>query len=713
MSRSIAIFAFIVILGVSCDAKGYYTIVGSQVFRANSPYHVSVSTHGTSEAVRMRIGVEGQSEGGQRFSQFKDVTLEPDTSKLVEIDVGSVAPGEYNLTAEGLSGLIFKNASSISANTKSFSSYIQTDKAVYKPGDTIRYRVLILDANLKPVQPKDKLSIYIEDAKQNRIKQWLDAKPVKGVYSNELQLSDAPVLGDWTIRVEVDKQKFTKNVEVAEYVLPKFEVTIDTPKFATFKDGKLKFTVRSKYTYGKPVKGEATISVYPKFFGSYQPFVSDLISRKVAKIDGKASVEFDIIEELKFKEDWQRDITVEAIVEEELTGRKQNTSKSVTLYRTRYEVELIKSSDRFKAGLPFIVRVKVAHRDGTPVTDKNNPVYVRQTNNFYGPDGYHNDVINSTVYLDENGMAKINVAIPKNASNIDMVATYLDTEGYLGYTQTVSSESNTFLKTTINTVDPEVNRDVSVQVDSTEPMTHFTYQILGRGDIIISNTVEVPSRTSHTFKFLASFAMVPEAKLVVYFVRPDGEIVSDSQLIKFRSSFQNFVKLELDKNQAKPGEDLSITVNTKPNSFVGLLGVDQSVLLLKSGNDLSKDDIFNDLKSYQEETWYARPYPVFRKKRSFYPPWYRPTWRDFSQSGAVILTNAKEEPNRFIYPVYYSEGLVNRVALPPALPGASFDMGIAAGAAGFGGGFVEPPKIRKEFPETWIWENFDDKLVSN
>lgn len=537
------------------------------------------------------------------------------------------------MTAEGLSGIIFKNFTSIAANTKSFSGYIQTDKAVYKPGDKVRFRVVLLDANLKPVQVKnkEKMKIYIMDAKQNRIKQWLDAEPVKGVYSNELQLSDLPVLGDWTIQVDVMGQKFTKTVEVAEYVLPKFEVTIDTPKFATFKDGKLRFTVRSKYTYGKPVKGEATISVYPRFFGSYQPFVSDLISRKVAKLDGKASVEFDIQEELKFKEDWQRDITVEAVVEEELTNRKQNTSKTVTLYRTRYEVELIKSSDRFKAGLPFTVRVKVAHRDGTPVTDKNNPVYIRQTNNFNDPSGFHSDTVNSTVYLDENGMAKINVAIPTNVSNIDMVATYLDTEGYLGYTPSVSSESNTFLKTTINTPEPEVNREISVQVDSTEPMTHFTYQIIGRGDIIVSKTVEVPSRTSHTFKFLASFAMVPEAALVVYFVRPDGEIVSDKQSIKFRSSFQNFVKLELDKLQAGPGDDISLTVNTKPNSFVGLLGVDQSVLLLKSGNDLSKDDIFNDLRNYQQETWYPRNYPVFRRKRSFYP-WSFASWRDFSVS---------------------------------------------------------------------------------
>lgn len=39
--------------------------------------------------------------------------------------------------------------------------------------------------------------------------------------------------------------------------------------------------------------------------------------------------------------------------------------------------------------------------------------------------------------------------------------------------------------------------------------------------------------------------------------------------------------------ETQPGNNVDITIRTKPNSYVGLLGVDQSVLLLRSGNDLS------------------------------------------------------------------------------------------------------------------------------
>lgn len=46
---------------------------------------------------------------------------------------------------------------------------------------------------------------------------------------------------------------------------------------------------------------------------------------------------------------------------------------------------------------------------------------------------------------------------------------------------------------------------------------------------------------------------------------------------------------------------MDITVICKPNSYVGLLGVDQSVLLLRKGNDLDRTQIFNELAEYSKK----------------------------------------------------------------------------------------------------------------
>ena len=49
----------------------------------------------------------------------------------------------------------------------------------------------------------------------------------------------------------------------------------------------------------------------------------------------------------------------------------------------------------------------------------------------------------------------------------------------------------------------------------------------------------------------------------------------------------------------KPAETLDIDIRTEKDSFVGLLAVDQSVLLLKSGNDISRDEVVQQLEMYE------------------------------------------------------------------------------------------------------------------
>lgn len=80
----------------------------------------------------------------------------------------------------------------------------------------------------------------------------------------------------------------------------------------------------------------------------------------------------------------------------------------------------------------------------------------------------------------------------------------------------------------------------------------------------------------------------------------------------------------------KPGEDVQIQISTDPNSFVGLLGVDQSVLLLKAGNDLNENEVYSSLSNYDTIT------PTIPGSGR-YPG---------KVSGLVTLTNAKYPYNR-------------------------------------------------------------------
>jgi CD109 antigen len=324
--------------------------------------------------------------------------------------------GDYKLDVQSLSGKDFQRSVSLDMNTKKFSVLVQTDKSIYKPGDKVQFRVLVLDSSTRPF-PASYVQVFITDGGKNRIKQFDNVKLLKGVYQDELQLSDLPVMGLWNIHVKVDSgEEVTKSFDVAEYVLPKYEVIVDSNAHATFKDGKIHATVRAKYTYGKPVKGQATISAYPVLWlGSVQPFVQDFIVRKVIEVDGKGSTEFDIRSELKIEGDYERYVNIEAIFEEELTGRRQNGSTQITIHKFKYDLELIKESDQYKPGLPFSMYIRAKYFDGSPLQDKTNPVtvMVSYTNNDA-------EAVGSEHFLDQHGMARIQVNVPQNASYLSI-----------------------------------------------------------------------------------------------------------------------------------------------------------------------------------------------------------------------------------------------------------------------------------------------------
>lgn len=55
----------------------------------------------------------------------------------------------------------------------------------------------------------------------------------------------------------------------------------------------------------------------------------------------------------RLRGDYARELEVTAYVQEELTGRVQNATSHVTVYRYPYTLSLIRTSDSFKPGLAY------------------------------------------------------------------------------------------------------------------------------------------------------------------------------------------------------------------------------------------------------------------------------------------------------------------------------------------------------------------------
>jgi hypothetical protein len=80
-------------------------------------------------------------------------------------------------------------------------------------------------------------------------------------------------------------------------------------------------------------------------------------------------------------------------------------------------------------------------------------------------------------------------------------------------------------------------------VKSTELIASYNYHILGRGKLLMSGEVETNDKRSSNFKFCTNIDMVPELSLIVYYIREDGELVSDSLIIELEPKLNNFVSI--------------------------------------------------------------------------------------------------------------------------------------------------------------------------
>lgn len=72
-------------------------------------------------------------------------------------------------------------------------------------------------------------------------------------------------------------------------------------------------------------------------------------------------------------------------------------------------------------------------------------------------------------------------------------------------------------------------------------MNDLTYVAIGREDVVLSKTEKFPSSKKYNFTFRATTEMMPNAKIIVYYIREDGEIISDYAKIDLGYKLQNRV----------------------------------------------------------------------------------------------------------------------------------------------------------------------------
>lgn len=335
---------------------------------------------------------------------------------------------------------------------KRYSAFIQTDKPVYKPGDIVKFRVLVINFESKPYAI-EKMEIEMLDGNGDFVKKFDEDEEEKfstGVYVNEVELATEPVIGKWEIRVVINDEKdlITKlNFIVKEYVLPRFEVNVDTNRDVAQNENVVKLTISANYTFGEFVKGKAVITA--RIYDTGYPNIVQQTTSKTIDVEFRRLVEFNIRNDLKIVNAIRPyEVRFEVVFEETLTGQKFTKNVSVRIHKTGdFYLEFVQTQKRFKPGYPYEFQVIVRKYDGALATDKYSPVSLK-VDFFYKPllctpksqlsSSITRYEANRNIFL-KNGIADVKIEVPANTTAVMVSATFHDTKASLNITRHVSN----------------------------------------------------------------------------------------------------------------------------------------------------------------------------------------------------------------------------------------------------------------------------------
>ncbi|XP_026080573.1 alpha-2-macroglobulin-like protein 1 [Carassius auratus] len=639
-------------------------------------------------------------------------------------------------------------------------TFIQTDKPIYNPGQTVNFRVLTMDAKLVPFDQMYSL-VVVEDNNNNRIGQWTDISSTGWILELSHQLNPEAQVGIYTLRAFIADRVISQVFEVKKYVLPKFDVILTTPQIYSVGDVGLKVEACAKYTYGQPVPGKALVEVcrdpfrYPMELGA-----SRVCLNKTARLNntGCASLTISTSEffTTNFESDLQNFFLVNGNVTEEGTDVMMSKSTTVSITFEVGKVMFLNLPSFFNYGSMINGEILASSFNGTPIASK--VVYLLDGSQW-------SDKLLMNLTTDMHGLASffLNTAdLPKADLTLVASATSPVSYGYkspffsidrrtVSLSQTDTPNHPTFSSIGIVMFEQPLKCGDKYPVtiwyyfveETGDYSADIIYMVLSKGVVILHGFQKVqvsalnePSGTL-SFDLNVSPDMAPEVQILAFCVLPSENVVAASATFDTEKCFQNQVSLQFSPPTAVPSEGTILNISAQAGSLCGLSAVDQSVRIMEPERRLSAEAVFKKLPVRSDYPYLVEdeqeclsvrslsdyPYLVkdeqeglnVRHRRSILA---NEAYNVFKSVGLKVATNLPvQEPDCLMYRgLYYYRNFYMPFGLrgsgsgqgsgQGSGEGSGQGSGSGSGSGGAGGDGSSPfdITIRTYFPETWIWQ---------
>lgn len=538
---------------------------------------------------------------------------------------------------------------------------VETDKPIYKPGQTIHGRVLLLDEALKPAVYGPVL-VTISDGMGVRVFKKDMQTNAFGVAVFDLDLATELNQGTWQIKAISGSSSGQVDVRVERYVLPRFGVTVELERDYVLADEPIRGTIKADYFFGKPVDGLAVISAtrYVGVWEEYARYTAPLTGGTVdftlpavayasgtAGAGGSGSIQLNV-----------------AVTD--TSDHVESTNQLLKVVDSLLQHQLIPRSRSIAPGHPLMLTLVAETPAGAPVAVQGQltlqyggdvPDSVLDVEPFRGQTTMSLDVPEQAVYLSVMSRVWDGQAQKETGVKLYPVSSHYP-DGFIHLAPTQSKAW-------------AVGQTAAFEVVQVGKRTVY-YDVVAQGHTVYSGatratTIDVPITP----------AMTPSAQIVAYIINPNAEVSADS--LAFDVAFTPLAALDLafDLEESLPGMPVKLSVQTEGPAMVGLTVVDESVYALNAGR-LNMQQVMQELEKRfmvpRQETHYSRRADeVFR------------------EGGMQVL---------------HTQGIY--------LPGEVSGGGASARRNGGGSTPSTPPPpptdnlaevtyVRQFFPETWVW----------
>ncbi|XP_075131847.1 A.superbus venom factor 1-like [Leptodactylus fuscus] len=245
--------------------------------------------------------------------------------------------------------------------------FIQTDKPMYTPGSTVKYKIFFMNNKMSSVN-----NIMITEflnpenviVKREKVRTEEDS----GIISSSHNLTDPVSPGVWTISAKYEdspEQNYSAHFEVKEYVLPTFEVQlIPEKKYFHVDDPEFSVDIKANYHFGKPVNGMA-FGIFGVKKDDVRTSLPDTL-RQIPIEDGLGHVVLrreDLVKSFSNEDDMlQHSLYMSATITTD-SGREtvENKLEDIYIVRSPYKVLFTKTSKYFKVGMPLDLLLRTSH----------------------------------------------------------------------------------------------------------------------------------------------------------------------------------------------------------------------------------------------------------------------------------------------------------------------------------------------------------------